>query len=223
MPTIKINHPGLKLREKSRVHRSIIDSKTGRRKTDVVVGWPIEQINNKKIELWPSDAHEMYKNTKAYISYDLKKYNLKKKVDVLVLGPGTGEEVVFIKKQLGKKSNVDTLGLTNYLSKEANKVKRKDYSPKVLNEKTTFEHFNHLGLVEKYDYIFSRLGPGMHTFYPEIVLLKVASILRPGGFARIYCNPVDLGYINEYLNKKDLQDKVKFKQFTDYVLIKRLK
>jgi len=216
-----------KLRAKSKIHSMIIDTKTGRRKTDTFLKKVLEKIKNGNVEWWPKNGTRA-KRSYEFIISDLKKLNKKKPLDILVLGPGQGYEVTFIKKQLtNPQSNIDTLGLTNYLSKEANRIKRNDYSPKVPSDKAAFEHFNHLKLVRKYDYILSEIGPGVHTPYPEIVLLKAAAMLRKGGVARIRVLMLEMPEvfknINNYLKLNGLQDNVKLKCDNSYIIINRLK
>ena len=226
-----VNEPGLKLRAKSPIHAKIIDETTGRRRIDVtrdVEEW-IQKIKQKIPEKWQEngtaiDIHRITRDVNQLKTF--KKDNL---MDVLVLGPSLGAEVIYLKEQFGEKSNIDTLGLSNNLSKEANAIKRKDYSPKVPSEKLAFEHFNHLHLIGKYDYIYSKWGPGYHTNHPEIVLLKAASMLRPGGIARIYIQDymqerfnviVD---IKKYLELNKLNANVNFRYEEGYVVINRLK
>jgi len=225
--SFKINKPGLKLREKSSVHANIIDETTGRRKTDIknFKG----SIIAPNIEKWPSNGIEVSDLHQMSLRRDISwlKANFKKKpADILILGPGKGAEVIYFKEKLQSiKTNVDTLGLTNYLSEDASKLKRKDLSKDTITNRNYFEHMNHLSLVGKYDYIFSKVGPAVHTHYPEIVLLKVASMLRVGGFARIDTHG-DLRVIDNiktYLKNKNLSKNLDIDIKRDWVLIKRLK
>ncbi len=223
----KINKPGLKLRAKSEVHANIIDETTGRRKTDIKEFKGSIIASN--LEKWPSNGVEVSDRHQERLIKDINwiKKNFKTKpADLLILGPGKGAEVIYFKDNLsGTKTNIDTLGLTNYLSIEASKLIRKDLSKDKIVNRNYFEHLNHLDQVKKYDYIFSKVGPAVHTNYPEIVLLKVASLLRPGGFARIdtHGNPQVLINIKKYLKTKNLNKSLDLALKGDWVLIKRFK
>ncbi len=187
---MKVNKPGLNLRKKSSVHASIIDVNTGRRKSEIRSSVSERFKKSFKEELWPFNGsfklHPLLKHKFTTNSNNLiEKFNFKRPVDVFVLGPGKGIEVLFFKEYF-KNSNIDTLGLSNNLNDLAKKMVRQDFSPKQMSFKQTFEHLNHLKFVRKYDYVFSSFGPLTHTRYPEVVLLKVASMLRPGGIAEIF-------------------------------------
>jgi len=222
----RINLPGLELRKKSSIHSNIIDVNTGRRKNNIPSGMDATIKGYKyKSERWTSNGIYI-DDEKIYLDViKLNKNKIKRSMDILILGPGKGREVTFLKEELHKKNNIDTMGLTNYLSDDANKLKRKDYSPAVLNNKTVFEHFNHLNLVGKYDYIYSHLGPGYHTIYPEIVCLKAASMLRTGGFARIRVdNPKKIiEQVNDYLKSINEERKLEMNIDSEFIIIKRLK
>lgn len=230
---MKINKSSLKLRKKSKVHASIINSHTGRRKIDIR-DWVKKIISRKnKIEDWPLNGQLVEGWVENKISSDMwtLKSRFKKPVNIFVLGPGGGAEVLFIKNLLlerKKRNNVDTIGITNQLSVDAKKKIRRDYSPnkKTISAKDLFEHMNHLKFVNKYDYIFSRNGPATHTKYREITLLKIASMLKPGGFARICSMTREEEVINnclEYLKKTGNSDKVEFASDYRGFIIKRLK
>jgi hypothetical protein len=224
---IKINHPGIVLRKKSSIHQKIIDKKTGRRKVDVQK--EISENIELKRDQWYHNGNEYeLRWHKKYITKDINQFSNKKQMDTLVIGPGEGAEVVFLKEQLSKvKNNIDTIGLINYMSEETNNLTRKDYSPKKVTEKDVFEHFNHLEMVNKYDYIFSASGPMLHTNHPELVLLKSASMLHKGGLARIEIDPTDfdktIANITKYLKIKGLNKDIKLEKDNKYILIHRLK
>jgi hypothetical protein len=147
----------------------------------------------------------------------------------MVLGPGEGAEVLLLHEKLKGTTEIDTLGLTNNLSPEANEIIRKDYSPEKLTAANIFENMNHLKQVRKYDYIYSRQGPLSHTHQPEIVILKAASMLKPGGFARFHSlvldAPIKEIIINcqKYLKERGYKNTIKFKVFADNLIIIREK
>jgi len=256
MPEIKINHPGLRLRGKSPVHAKIIDEKIGRRKKDVVslVENQINYItlrdnyldknpNSKEFksllaEHWQYNGHKIseFQLKTIIIDYKLisKRFNKNYPLNIFVIGPGKGSEVHYLNNLFKdfKHKAIDTIGLTDYLSKSAKKITKNDYSPKKLSNLTTFEHFNHLNLIGKYDYIYSQIGPGYHTNHPGIVILKVASMLKPNGLARIELNPNKLDQtrnnLSEYLSIININKEFKFNfeiHDNDYaaILISRIK
>jgi len=238
MPQVKINRPGLKLREKSPVHAKIIDENTGRRKTDVrlSVSEVIKRHEQHKTkepfnEHWSVNGGDIITNVeKKRFDYDraildISSRNQKKPLDICVLGPGEGSEAVYLKNLYSDiPTNIDTLGIVNYLSKDARSIVRKDYSPHIPSNKTVFEHMNHLHLVNKYDYIYSYLGPAHHTNYSEIAILKIASMLRPGGFARIRVkDPIIIQNIKKYLALKKLENKILLNFDCKFILINKLK
>jgi hypothetical protein len=224
----KPSNYGLKLRKKSKVHASIIDEKTGRRKIESTA-WVEDMLKERK-EKWISVGNQIFPKVEKSIRQDLVYLKNKKMPDIFVLGPGEGAEVVFINELLQKNlPKIDTLSITNQLSKEANKIIRKDYSsnPKTLSKKDLFENFNHLKFVKKYDYIFTNMGPLEHTRFQEIAILKLASMLRPGGLARVIpAISLDcIKNIKEYLKQKGKENDLSFENsvYDGQLLIKRIK
>lgn len=187
----KINRYGLNLRKKSTVHASIIDETTGRRNVEATI--LAEDAISKREESWlvngESSLWEYLDYTPgAFLKPDLEFLKKTKDPAIFILGPGKGKEVEVLNSLLdGKHSSIDTIGITNQLSAEAGKIVRKDYSPDIskLSKKDLFENFNHLKFVKKYDYIYTNLGPVYHTNVPEIAILKLTSMLKPSGMARI--------------------------------------
>lgn len=180
---MKVNLSGQRIRRKSPVHRKIINT-SGRRKTDKTRMVNTELI--KRRDSWPKNGE--FVSGQQRIKRDVRKINQKPNSNIMVLGAGQGAEVTYIKSLLkSKKSNIDTLSISNQLSDAAKAIVRADYSPNKpkVTSKDLFEHFSHLKFVKKYDYVYSAFGPVLHTKYPEISILKVASMLKPGGFARI--------------------------------------
>jgi len=231
---IKVSLSGLKLREKSPVHAKIIHQETGRRMTNSTedISQMIDKINEFK-QLYPDKQfYEKSLHSGNFLDFDSKE-NIKidigkfhnKPINTLILGPGKGAEIIFLKELLNKKSNIDTLGLSNSLSPEANNLIKNDHSPKKLSEKTTFEHFNHLKLVNNYDYIYSKMGPGYHTDYPEITLLKVASMLKQGGIARIQARGYSdlVSNIEHYLQLKEMNRFINIRWHDGYIIIEKIK
>jgi len=208
-------------------YKSVIDSETRRRKTNVrKIGFEDGK------EVWGLNGKEVQEYNKRYILRDLelvKNFFKSNQIDVMILGPGKGAEVIYFKKLLkGMTNNIDTVGLTNYLSQDAKKVVRNDYSPKSLSDKEYFEHSNHLKFVNKYNYIYSYFGPGVHTSYPEIVILKAASMLKPGGIARICVSEQGsskkvLKHIKEYIKLKKMDGNIKLKSDHYWIIIRRIK
>jgi len=230
----KINNPGLKLRKKSFVHAKIIDEITGRRKRDTIIKKELDLFKKISKESWGQPGEQVLGSIKPFLFKDITKIrslykSTKKPIDIMVLGPGQGAEVLFLKSFLNNTpTNIDTLGLSNHLSTVSNSKIRTDYSPDNLSERNTFDHFNHLNLVKKYSYIYSHLGHGYYTPYAEVALLKIASMLRPGGFARIQVLDTDSNLkknIFEYLNQRSGKNNIKIKTsiFNDWIVIKRLK
>lgn len=222
---MKINLAGQRLRQKSSVHKKIIDT-SGRRKKDKT---KMVSLVLKKKDFWPKNGEKISKP--EHIIQDLTKIN--RNSNIMVLGAGKGEEVLFFNSLLkSKKSNIDTLSISNQLSNPAKSIIRADYSPnkpKVVS-KDLFEHFNHLKFVKKYDYIYSAYGPVLHTKYPEISILKVASMLKPGGFARIVpwfsehqFYDSKLKAINKYLSVTGNLGALDLKVVDNSLIIKRIK
>ncbi|MFA5745285.1 MAG: hypothetical protein WCX82_00845 [archaeon] len=227
---LKINNPGLRLRRKSNVHGSIISDISGRR---FVTGTrSTENVVSNKREKWTLNGEKDLKLMYIFRLDVTKLRELKRPVDIMILGPGEGAEVNDIKKTFKSiKRKIDTLGIINNLTTTAKKKIRKDYSPdpETLSEKDLFEHFNHLKFVRKYDYIYSAYGPVKHTKFPEVAILKIASMLRPGGFARIRpdVEPEVIERCLEYLTqtKSSNQIDLSFDKSYDnnYLIIRRLK
>jgi len=227
MPSIK---PQIRaLRQKSEVHRSIIDTHGRRKKTKTK--W-VSKIIKSKNEDWGKNG-EVINNKKLIIS-DLNRTN--KNPSIMILGPGEGAEAVLIASKLKRinpnNSNIDTLGLGNQLTAKAEAVIRTDYSTGLdkIKSKDLFEHFNHLKFVKKYDYIYSAYGPILHTKFPEIAILKTASMLRPGGFARIvpwFSNhefyDKKISNIVDYLKSTGNESALEFKIEDNSLIIKRIK
>jgi hypothetical protein len=227
------------------VYKSIVDEKTGRRKRDISSDRGIRE----DIENWDfrgnTKSIESKKIAEVLPPFEIdsqlirKRFMKRQPVDMMILGAGEGIEAnIFSEKLKGMKLNIDTLGLTQMLDSKAKQLIRNDYSPKKAKSIDFFEHFNHLKLVEKYDYIFSDYGPGFHTLYPEIVLLKVGSMLKRGGFATIGINDalyekisgkIIINNINEYLKNKKLSNRLRLtciklkNDSATYIRIERLK
>jgi len=95
---LKMNIPGIELRKKSEVHKSIINKFTGRRKREIDV---LEQINNlicERKERWGSPGDQVKNNMKPILFAEIRKIKaisrkIKRAVDIMVLGPGEGAEV----------------------------------------------------------------------------------------------------------------------------------
>jgi SAM-dependent methyltransferase len=225
------------LRAKSPIHERVIDER-GRRRIDGdmdVQGI----IEGDLTDTWDKPGRDISKYklqgilTRRGLNTDIRA--LKKRetpINIMVLGPGEGAEVLLLNEKLkGTKIGIDTLGLTNNLSPEAKEIIRKDYSPEKLTAANIFENMNHLKMVRKYDYVYSRFGPLSHTHQPEIVILKVASLLKPGGFARFYpivfSTPMEIKEIiincQKYLAKRGYKKAIKFKVFADNLIIIREK
>jgi SAM-dependent methyltransferase len=223
----KINLPGIKLRQKSTVHRSIIDT-SGRRKNSKTK-WVQKMIRKKNETTWGKNG-EIVHSPKLIVA-DINKIG--KNSNIMILGPGEGAEVLFMSDLIKKKnSKIDTLGLGNQLSTDAKKIIRKDYSPGLekIKSKDLFEHFNHLKFVKKYDYIYSAYGPILHTNYKEISILKVASMLRPGGIARIvpWFNDIDsynknIKNVKDYLKETGHADALDIEFEENSLIIRRVK
>ena len=181
----KLNR-GQKLRRKSEVHKSIIGKKTGRRKLEST--GLVDLMLKERKENWISKGKKLRPDSESFLRKDTAVLKEIKQPKIMVLGPGEGQEVLFLNNLLkGSFPKIDVFGITNELSTEAKKIVRNvNYpNPEKLSERDLFEHFNHLKFVRKYDYIFSDLGPIEHTRNPEIAVLKLASMLKPGGFARV--------------------------------------
>lgn len=223
----KLNY-GQKLRRKSKVHESIIDKETGRRKTKSAMS--IKEMIERRKENWLIKGNKLTEESKLLLKKDI---ILLKKIEqptIMIIGPGQGQEVLFLNSLLKDNSpKIDVFGITNELSDTAKKIVRTaNYpDPDKLSEKDLFENLNHLKFVNKYDYIYSRAGPVEHTFYPEIAILKIASMLKPGGIARIIPGILleNDRNIREYLRLKADERKFIFENTIDggYVLIKRIK
>lgn len=228
MKLFKKRNFGQKLRRKSKVHESIIDKETGRRQK-TATGWINEMLKARK-EGWISKGDKLKADSELLLRKDLISL---KKIDqpkIMILGPGQGQEVLFLNNLLKENSpKIDVFGITNELSTTAKTIVRTaNYpNPEKLSERDLFEHFNHLKFVNKYDYVFSNMGPVEHTRFPEIAVLKVASMLRPGGIARIMPAILlenDRNLQKYFKLKKDYRD-FSFENTIDggYILIKRLK
>jgi hypothetical protein len=214
------------IKHRTKVHNKIIDSK-GRRKT-TKTNWINKTVRQKK-ELWGKNG-EVIHNPKV-ITSDL--INLRNNSSIMILGPGKGAEVLFMSKFIkSRKPQIDTLGLGNQLTEDAKAVIRKDYSPGLEKIKPTdlFEHFNHLKFVRKYDYIYSAYGPALHTKYHEITILKIASMLKPGGFARIlpWFNDIDsynknIKNVKDYLKETGHADALDIEFEENSLIIRRVK
>ncbi len=115
------------------------------------------------------------------------------------------------------------MGLSKNLSAEAKKLVRKDFSPENPSFKKVFEHLNHSSLVRKYDFIYSSLGPTTHTNYPALVILKIATLLKPEGVAVIpYIIDYNINY-NKLVKQYGLDNfKIKFDKDLN-LYIKRIK
>lgn len=234
---VKINYPGIKFRKISEVHKSIINRDTGKRRRDIDVASTLDRLKNNKSEVWGQPGDQVQNDLRPVLIKEARRIksiykSVKRPVDIMILGPGEGAEVLFLKSFLQEniKTNIDTLGLSNALSTSAKKEVRTNYSPNKPDALSTFDHFNHLHLIKKYDYIYSHLGPGYYSLYPEIALLKIGSMLRPGGIARIHVNSnistqqlkenmQEYLYLKEFL--KSL--KIKVSDYNDWVIIKRIK
>jgi len=228
-----VNEPGLQLRNKSEVHAKIIDEKTGRRKTDVPEGTKIRlnKILNKQPETWGFSFGEKVRYNLRdrlfgdILSLRLRKIFKKTTLEIMVIGAGKGAEIKIINNLLrGSKRHITSLQLSDSLSERAKKiVGNKNYfpNPDTISNRDVFEHMNHLKFVNKYDYILSEMGIGLHTNHPALVLLKVASMLRVGGIARI--GEASTRQLSEYLNSMNLSKNLSFKYDSQYVIIKRLK
>ncbi len=207
---LTFNYAGLKLRKKSQVHADIISERTGRRNKNIksVVRHQLDLLGNS--EHWGFKGVSIDINCKGLIIKDIFDIaQTKKSITAMVLGPGKGAECKYIKQMADAfelKNEIDTISLKKDISDEYKPNIRQEYFSKNNSSKEVFEHLNHLKFVNKYDYIYSYYGPGAHTLYPEIVLLKVASMLTIGGIARIHINGKDpnniIENIHQYLNTK---------------------
>jgi len=225
----------------TKVYKSIIDDRTKRRSISTT-DWCGENIirakNNK--ENWYNFGKSIHIDQRIKIVKDILKLrrNLKDKkkpVKVIILGAGAGKEISYINSLFKNKIEVSSYQLADSLSDKAKKVVRnRNHFPNLNNisPKDTFEHMNHLKFTNQFDYIYSHLGVGIHTKYPDIALLKVASMLRKGGIARIEVSSLpteNIRNIKEYLESKNLSDTLELKPVNEafglesYVLMKRLK
>jgi len=228
----KINPHGLNLRKKSEVHAKIIVPEVGRRSREST-GDARYHLFVKKIDEWTENGEVMHQDLKDTLRKDVIKLRtgiktLKRPADILVIGPGQGIEIIELKHLLGgTKNSIDTISIKNEVKDSTKSLVRKDHSPvkQKLLKTDLFEHFNHLKLVGKYDYIYSKYGPVFHTRYPEIVILKIASMLRPGGFARITPTVFTTRIENclEYLKETGNSGKIELDDQGYSLVIRRLK
>ncbi|MFA5745284.1 MAG: hypothetical protein WCX82_00850 [archaeon] len=223
---LKINLSRISLRQKSKVHKSIIDTDGQRKKSKTK--WVQEMIRQKDETSWGKNGETVH--SPQLIVADMNKIGSNS--NIMILGPGEGAEVLFMSDLVKKKAKIDTLGLGNQLTADAKKIIRTDYSTGLdkIKSKDLFEHFNHLKFVKRYDYIYSAYGPILHTNYKEISILKVASMLKPGGFARIvpWFEDIDsynknIKNVKDYLKKTGHIDALDFEFEERSLIIKRLK
>jgi len=232
----KLNLPGIKLRAKSQIHSDIINKFDGRRKNFFASSAYDSILENKGKELWPNFGRfKFLVSDKKLIKVDISRLKIisqkaNRKLDLMFLGPGKGAEIRYFNDILKSSkivANLDSYALSDSLTEKTKKMVRNNHYPKKITEKDFFEHMNHLKFVNKYDYVYSYLGVGYHTSNLEVSLLKVASMLRVGGFARIYvwrCNfDSVVSNINQYLKLSNKQEQLKLILQNDYIIIERVK
>jgi len=232
----KISNSGLIARHKSNIHFHTIDCRTGRRKQVCPISVDEEFINGRARERWPNFGRfKLFISDKKLIKSDISRLKdmskeNNRKLDLIFLGPGKGAEIRYFYELLNKQNvpvNFDSYSLSDSLTKKTKEIIRNNGFPEYISEKAFFENLNHIKYVNKYDYIYSYLGVGVHSSNIEVTLLKVASMLRKGGFARIDIS-FPTGYnkilenINAYLYLKNAVNKVKFRIENEYLIIEKL-
>ncbi|MFH1722788.1 MAG: hypothetical protein ABH950_09330 [Candidatus Altiarchaeota archaeon] len=131
------------------------------------------------------------------------------KCRVMVLGPADGNDLValhgglvesFNGEKVGSDLEIDTFGLTNRLSPEAQAIVHHDYSMPG-GDPTPFELWEDTSLIGKYDVVISQLGVGFYTQNPTAALAKAATLLSDGGKAFIQVGPTQKSNMKEVLEK----------------------
>lgn len=140
---------------------------------------------------------------------------------ILILGPGIGEEVIELNKILKilkLNPEIESLGLTNQLTKKAKEVIKKDHSKNLALEEIDPNNPEHKKLInslkEKFDYILAPTSIGIHTRYPAYNCFLCALALKPKGEARITILSEDFSqsYIDLYKHQLETKEAYGYKE-----------
>jgi hypothetical protein len=108
---------------------------------------------------------------------NLMKSNTTKNKKILVIGPGEGNDVKFLKDRIAN-CKIDSFDLKNFIKKECNPLINKK-----MHSTNGIENYQNKSLLGKYNGIMGAYSAGYWTKYPERNLFKVATMLAPGGVA----------------------------------------
>jgi|GEM_PF-1847785 len=129
-----------------------------------------------------NDIYIMEYNRKPLIHLLNLNRKSKDQLHIMILGSGKGEDTLELNKYL--KSNkvdckIDVFNLKKEVfAKSVAKIINQDYS-----EDIPFEKYSNSKLENKFDLVVSSMGVGIHTYWPELALIKSALMLKPGGKA----------------------------------------
>lgn len=163
---------------------------------------------------WPLSGQKdrYYEYETVYLRF--LKRNRKKKPQIMVIGPGKGEDILEFQREMTKKGihpEIDVFGLTNSLYPEVYKVIRRDYSRRIALETVGANPEKYPYLIDalkgKYDLVTSFMSAGIYTNFPVHNCFFMAMMLAVRGEAHI-------DYINPYWNKLDkLKSKLNLESF----------
>lgn len=175
-----------------------------------------------EIQEWPKNGHEgRFIDNPIYFHVVKSILKNNKSPRILVLGPGIGEEVVELSRVLkGLKVNpeIESLGLTNQLTKKAKEVIKKDHSKNLALEEIDPSNAEHKKLInslkEKFDYILAPTSIGIHTRYSAYNGFLCALALKPKGEARITILSEDFSqnYIDLYKHQLETKEAYGYKE-----------
>ncbi|HOZ35743.1 MAG TPA: hypothetical protein PLK55_02050 [archaeon] len=146
-------------------------------------------------EEWPMSfgKKERFISNPLYLDTVVNINTKNKSPKILIMGPGLGEEIIefdsFLKTHKHINPQIESLGITNQLTKDALKTVKKDHSLGIALEEIDPENPIHKQAIKKligrFDYIIAPVSVGIHTRYPAYNCFLCALALKPQGEARI--------------------------------------
>ena len=146
----------------------------------------------------------------------LLKKNKSKNKDVLIIGPALGYEAPYIQSKINK-VKIDTFDIINSINPAY-----KGYIENKFIDKGGIENYENKDLIGKYDGITAVFSAGWHTKYPERNIVKIATMLKPGGVAVILTKEnLSVSYLKKIFNLFKLDNLFEIEIQESDIIIKR--
>ena len=144
----------------------------------------------------------------------------KKNKSVLIIGPGEGYEIKYIKESVkGVKTN--TFDIVDGINPKYKKYVEQN---KIIVDKEGIENYSNKDMLGKYDGITAIYSAGYHTYFPERNIIKIILMLKPKGVALITYQMQNINKLKQMLIKLKLSEFYSIESSTyNQLVIKRIK